>query len=166
MKKNLFYILLSFLIISCSGYEFVYKGDPIVEELKNKTVLVVGGDEIPKITSLLKQKLGKVDNTLYSLSVFVEKTVTPITIDKDGTASKIEIKNVGTYVLKKSEDDCHITNKKIYTKSTYNSATSGYDFGADVSRDDILEKNLKENIDGFFYYITSEFDLLECSDES
>ena len=167
MKKFFFYFLINIFIVNCSGYEFVYKNQhPVIDEMKSKVVLIVSGDESPITTSLLNQKLGKANNSTYLLEVVIKKTITPITINKDGTASKIEIKNIGTYVLKNTDRDCQIVSKKIYTLSTYNSATSGYDFGADVSRDDILRKNLKENIDSFFYYLSAEVGSLGCSDEN
>ena len=161
-----FSISLFFFLWACSGYEFVYSDKPIIKEIKNNASVIVGGSDSTATTQLLKNKLGKVNSKQFLITASVVKKITPITIEKDGSVTKHEIKHVINYIFENIESKCEVFSKEISTTTTYNSSASGFSFASDVGKDETNKQNIKKNIENFLDYIVSNISSLSCENES
>lgn len=166
MVKKFSYIPIFLFILGCSGFEFIYDKSPILEALTSNTVFSVEGDDTQIIKSYLRERLGySKDNNSYIIKTGSKKIETNLVIEKDATASKININHKIDYTLIMAEDNCIILEKNFSTKSTYDSKSSGYNFGTDISKADISQQNIENNIEKFLTFISTNIDILECSNE-
>tara|TARA_B110000438_G_scaffold297848_1_gene344929 strand:- start:2582 stop:3085 length:504 start_codon:yes stop_codon:yes gene_type:complete len=165
LNKNKTPLLFLFLIIfSCSSWEFVYK-DALPNPLKGKTEIFQNTTN-SFAYQYLKQRLDNSQNSNYKLIVsFTKKTANLIT-KKDQTASKIEISYLISYLVKDKKKQCDVYNKKFKTNSYYNSKSSGYSFGTDLSKKNTEESVVKKNIDMFFQDLSNNHQDLNCLNES
>ena len=74
-------------------------------------------------------------------------------VEKDGTASRFDIKIIINYTLKNTNKSCQILSKEITTTSSYDSKSAGYSFGTDLSENKVLTQNIHSNIDEFLVYV-------------
>jgi hypothetical protein len=143
LKKNKYLFLFLFLIIySCSGWEFVYK-DVLPNPLKDKTEIFQNETNSP-VYQYIKQKLGNSKNNNYKLIVSFTKNTSNLVTQKDQTASKIEISYSINYHIKDIKKSCDVYNKDFKTSSYYNSKSSGYSFGTDLSKKNTEELVIKK----------------------
>ena len=166
-KEKLLFICLFVSIAGCSNLEFVYKSSSEVNIINNKTQYSVNGENRVEIIQYLKKSLGALnDEPIYFLSVNSKKSVVASVIDKDSTASKFEIVYDINYNLKNLKEDCLISEKSISTKTSYNTKSSGYSFGTDISEKEALVKNLESNIKIFLNDIALSSSNLNCNNAS
>ena len=154
MKKNFFYILVFIFLSNCAGFEFVYKDAVDVSKLKEKTNISISGDNSEIAYAYIINKIG-LKNSDYSFELLVnsKKTVVAKVVEKDGTASKFDIKIIINYNLINSNNNCQILNKEITTTTSYDSKSAGYSFGTDLSENKVLTQNIHSNIDEFLVYV-------------
>ena len=111
----------------------------------------------------ISNKIDIVNNEAeYSLLLNIIKSSSNIVTESDQTASKIEIEHVINYVLSNVVSECVIAERSISTVSTYDSKSSGYSFGTDLSKKEIERKNIELNLENFINYITNNYDSLDC----
>ena len=165
MIKFLTCVFMLLFFVSCSGYEFVYDKKPKIKEMYEKTEVLVYGDDTPLAVARFNRKVGKVTDRMFLITANIIKTSTPLVIEKDGTVSKQEIKHVVEYKLLNQKKNCLVVERKIITQNSYDKTSSGYNFGADLSKEDIIRKSLVSNIDTFFDLIISSIDIQKCANE-
>ena len=167
LKKIFFYTLLIY-IVGCSDLRFVYDDShKNLKDLFENTLVSISGDDSETIRIYIQGKLGApINRPTYQLIVSSKKEITAAVLDKDATASKIQIKNTSYYSLSNIKKSCVILNKEIETITSYNTKSEGYSFGSDFSENELLEKNLYSNIDMFFDSVILSSINLNCKNEN
>ena len=163
------FILLTFLIsfFGCSNFEFVYDKSPILEAMESQTSYSINGDDPTTIKSYLRSKIGYSDEkAIYIIEINSTKNETLQVIEKDATASKINISHSIDYNLALKKNACTILSKNFFTQSTYDSKSAGYNFGTDISKSDIARQNIINNIEKFLAFVSTNIDTLECKNEN
>ena len=166
--KNINKIILIFVffLCSCSNFDFVYQDNQIQNELTVKEVLV-SGSNADSIKKLLSNKfLSNIESKNYKLSVNSKMETRSVVIANDQTASTIEIKFILDYTLFDYKKNCDVVKERISSLSTYNSRAESYNFGSDLSKEQVSEQVIQDNINKFIYQINAKKDELRCLDES
>jgi len=166
--KNLVVSFFIFIgILGCANFEFVYEKHPILEGLENNTTVSVSGDKSSVVIAEFYKIFGSPSKEKTFVIVAQSKENTrPLVYDTDGTVSKQEITHNILYTLKDARGDCSILTKEISSRTNFDSASSGYDFSSDLSKQQIIEQNIKKNIDSFFEYLISYEKEIACPDEN
>ena len=166
IKRMFFLIPLLVLIISCSGYEFVYNIASF-DKINEKTLFSISGDDKDIIHSYLLSKVGKAgSNPTYILSIVSSGSIEATVIESDATASKFMIKHDLKYKLNNISKKCAVLEKNILTENLYDAKSAGYSFGTDLAEKELYTKNLHSNIDQFINELSINSDYLECKNES
>ena len=162
--KNISKVILFFVFFlsSCSNFDFVYKNNEINNELSISEILITGSsdDVIRKILSnkfLLNEK-----SEGYRLSVNSKAKTKSVVIENDQTASTVEIKYILDYSLFDYKKDCIVIKESISSLSTYNSRAESYDFGSDLSKEQVTEQVIQDNVNKFAYQINTKGGDLGC----
>ena len=162
---NRFIIFFLFFLYSCSNFDFVYKNSEGDSELSIAEILVSGSsDDIIK-KNLSNKFLINNETQNYRLSVNSKVETKSIVIENDQTASTVEIKYILDYNLFDYKKDCVVIKENIISLSTYNSRAESYDFGSDLSEEQVNEQVILDNINKFAYQINSKGKELGCIDE-
>ena len=66
------------------------------------------------------------------------------------------------YELKLIEKNCIIVKKEISNSRKFNSKSGGYNFGSDLSKKEIIESLIEENLRQYLNYISTNYLVLEC----
>ena len=166
MIKRIFLLIpLLVLIISCSGCEFIYNIVGL-DNIKEKTLFSISGDNKDVINSYLLSKIGKAESDpTYALSIVSSGSIEATVIEVDATASKFMIKHDLKYTLNNISKNCIIFEKNILTKILYDAKSAGYSFGTDLAEKELSEENLHSNIDQFLNELSINYDYLECKNE-
>ena len=164
MKRHFLLFLVFFLIlINCSGYEFTYSKDPTIKEIENYTFVRLTGDDNPLAKNKFKKIVGNAKKEIrFIIDADIKRTSTAAVLEKDATASKTDIKDTVSYSLINQVSNCKILSKQITTISTFSSSSSGYSFSTDLSKEEIIKKNILANIDEFVDFIVSFGGGLSC----
>ena len=165
--KNINKCILFFLffIYSCSNFDFVYQNNGTSSELSITEILITGsGDDIIRKTLSNKFLLND-ESGGYRLSVSSKMETKSIVIENDQTASTVEIKYILDYNLFDYKKDCIVFKETLSTLSTYNSRAESYNFGSDLSKEQVTEQVIRDNIDKFTYQINTKGNELECINE-
>ena len=85
-----------------------------------------------------------------------------IVIDNDQTASTVEIKYTLEYVLFDYRKDCVVAKESISSLSTYNSRAESYNFGSDLSKEQVNQEVIRDNINKFAYLLNTKGNTLGC----
>ena len=165
--KNINRFIIFFLIFlySCSNFDFVYKNSGGDNELSIAEIFVSGSsDDIIK-KNLSNKFLINNETQNYRLSVNSKVETKSVVIENDQTASTVEIKYIVDYSLFDYKKDCVVIKESIISLSTYNSRAESYDFGSDLSEEQVAEQVIQDNINKFAYQINSKGKELGCLDE-
>ena len=166
IKRIFFLIPLLVLIISCSGFEFVYNPSVLVINKINKnTLLSISGDNKDIINRYLLSKIGDAgNNPAYALSIVSNNVIEAAVIETDATASKFMIKHDLKYTLNSVKKNCVIFEKTILTNNLYDAKSAGYSFGTDLAEKELSANNLRSNIDQFLNELSINYDYLKCKE--
>ena len=165
IKRIFFLIPLLVLIISCSGFEFVYNSTSF-DKIKEKTLLSISGDNKEIINSYLSSKIGEAgNNPTYVLSIVSNGVIEATVIEIDATASKFMIKHDLKYTLNNMSKNCIVFEKNILTRILYDAKSAGYSFGTDLAEKELSTKNLHSNIDQFLNELSINYNNLKCKNE-
>ena len=166
MIKKLISLIILFFLLGCSGLEFVYNQNIISNHLDNKVIVAINGDDRSEIALEIKRGIKEnKDAAEYLLEINSTKNEKNQAILEDGTASKVVISHSLNYSLKNISNNCIIMEKLIVTSSTFDSKSSGYNFGTDISAKEVKNQNIKENINKFYNYLERDFGQGGCIDE-
>ena len=159
---NKFVLFFVFCLYSCSNFDFVYNNSDTSSELSIDEIFVSGSgnDIIKKILS--NRFLSNKGTGDYKLSVNSKMETKSIVIDNDQTASTIEIKYTLEYILFDYKKDCVVVKENINSLSTYNSRAESYNFGSDLSKEQINQEVITDNINKFAYQINTKGNNLRC----
>ena len=69
-------------------------------------------------------------------------------------------------MFENTSKNCLILEKKIETITSYNTKSAGYSFGSDLSKEELITKNIKSNIDMFFNDISLSNVKYNCNNEN
>ena len=165
--KNINKIVLFFLffLYSCSNFDFVYKNNETTNELSISEILITGSSEDIIRKTLSNKFLLNAESDDYRLSVNSKMETKSIVIENDQTASTIEIKYILNYNLFDYKKDCIVFKEIISSLSTYNSRAESYNFGSDLSKEQVTEQVIQDNINKFAYQINTKGNELRCINE-
>ena len=164
IKRIFFLISLLVLIISCSGFEFVYNIASF-DKIKEKTLFSISGDNKEIINSYLSSKIGRAgSDPAYILSIVSSGSIEATVIEIDATASKFMIKHDLKYTLNNISKNCITFEKKILTKNLFDAKSAGYSFGTDLAEKELSTKNLHSNINQFLNELSINSNL-KCKNE-
>ena len=159
---NKFIIFFLFCLYSCSNFDFVYKNNETSSELTVDEIFVSGSsnDIIKKILST--RFLSDNDAPDYKLSVNSKMETKSVVIENDQTASTVEIKYILEYILFDYKKYCVVIKESISTLSTFNSRAESYNFGSDLSKEQVNQEVIRDNINKFAYQINTKGNNLGC----
>ena len=159
---NKFVLFFIFCLYSCSNFDFVYNKNYLSSELSVSEILVSGSsnDIIKKILS--NKFLSSESAKDYKLSVSSKMDTKSVVIENDQTASTVEIKYTLEYVLFDYKKDCVVIKESISSLSTYNSRAESYNFGSDLSKEQVNQEVIRDNINKFAYQINTQGNNLGC----
>lgn len=169
MKLKIKYltVCLVALIVSCSGWEFALVDTPLIAKIKNNLNHEFAGDNKDIITQELYKLFGKTSkDSKYILKIDSKIVDTPIVIEKDASASKVETRLSIDYQLINAGNGCVIFEKKITSIATYDQRSSGYDFNSDFSKKETIKNNTKQNLNDFVDSLRINLVDLKCPDEN
>ena len=154
--KNINFLCFVLILNSCTNVSPLYKSDKN-KELNNIKVLYVGGRYGVYLKNELDETYGSgfVDpnKKIYYLETSVDTGEDSVqAYNDDGTASRfISVVTVSYKVLDNSK--CVIYSGSNATKASYNSKSSGYDYGNIASKNAAVEKNIEYNVKQFYPHI-------------
>ena len=159
---NKFFLFFIFCLYSCSNFDFVYNNNDTSSELSVAEILVSGSSNniIKKILS--NRFLSSEDVKDYKLSVSSKMDTKSVVIENDQTASTVEIKYTLEYILFDYKKDCVVIKESISSLSTYNSRAESYNFGSDLSKEQVNQEVIRDNINKFVYQIITRGNNLGC----
>ena len=118
-------------------------------------------------SAYLNKKIGKTNiKTKYLLRLNIEEEVKSEIINTTSTATKYKVNHVINYQLILSAKSCLILERSQVTSSNFDSKSSGYSFGSDISKNVTIEKNLQTNIQQFLNYVEKKENEIDCINEN
>ena len=148
IKKYISFVLL-FFVFSCSNIEFVMKENNQLNQLRDKTVLLVPGGTEERFSRELYSFFGKNKGSEYILkTTFLEKKENRI-VKTNQVAEKIDYTLEASYDLFYKTVECKIFSKKIISTFSFTPKSAGYNFGADRSFEKLYTNSVKKNIQRF-----------------
>ena len=159
---NKFVLFFVFCLYSCSNFDFVYNNSDTSSQLSIDEIFVSGSsnDIIKKILS--NRFLSDKGTGDYKLSVNSKMETKSVVIDNDQTASTVEIKYTLEYIVFDYKKDCVVVKENINSLSTYNSRAESYNFGSDLSKEQVNQEVITDNINKFAYQINTKGNNLRC----
>ena len=159
---NKFVLFFVFCLYSCSNFDFVYNNNDTGSKLLVAEIYASGsGNNI--IKKILSNKfLSNEGEENYKLSVNSKMETKSVVIENDQTASTVEIKYILEYVVFDYKKDCVVIKENISSLSTYNSRAESYNFGSDLSKEQVNQEVIKDNINKFAYLINTKGNNLGC----
>ena len=159
---NKFFLFVLFFLYSCSNFDFVYNNNEANSNLSVAEILVSGpGNDI--IKKILSNRFLSTEGTEdYKLSVNSKMDTKSVVIENDQTASTVEIKYTLEYILFDHNKDCVVIKENISSLSTYNSRAESYNFGSDLSKEQVNEEVIRDNINKFANQINTKRNNLGC----
>ena len=159
---NKIFLFFVFCLYSCSNFDFVYNNNDTGSKLLVAEIYVSGsGNNI--IKKILSNKfLSNEGEENYKLSVNSKMETKSVVIENDQTASTVEIKYILEYVVFDYKKDCVVIKENISSLSTYNSRAESYNFGSDLSKEQVNQEVIRDNINKFSYQIKSKGNNLVC----
>ena len=162
---NKFVLFFIFFLYSCSNFDFVYKNDETTSELSITEILITGSSDGIIRRALSNKFLSNEESDGYRLSVNSKMETKSIVIENDQTASTVEIKYILNYNLFDYKKDCIVFKEIVSSLSNYNSRAESYNFGSDLSKEQVVEQVIQDNINKFAYQINTKGGELECINE-
>tara|TARA_Y100000996_G_scaffold98793_1_gene71098 strand:+ start:65 stop:568 length:504 start_codon:yes stop_codon:yes gene_type:complete len=167
MIKKVFTLSLFLLMMSCGGVELVLKGNVWSNNIKDRVMIIMEGREEQKLASELYSLFGN-NITEYEyilITSFSEKKENSI-IKKNQVAQKTNYELEIVYDLFFENKSCKIFNKKITTRFSILSKSSGYNFGADRSFEELYTGSIRQNIQKFIDFVPSDTTCLKNENQT
>ena len=158
MIKKTFALSLFLIIIACGGIEFVLKDN----DIRDKVLILLSGDEDQRFITELYSSFGSnEDEYEYILVTSFSETKENKIIKKNQVAQKTDYSLEINYELFFENRNCKIINKNIITKFSFLSKSSGYNFGADRSFEELYIGSIKQNIQKFIDIVPASITCLK-----
>ena len=149
MIKKVFVYSFLFFVLSCSNVEFLLKDQGQINQLKDKTALLIVGDTEEKFVRSLYSYIGSNKKNEYILKTkFLERKENRI-VKNNQVAEKIEYTLEVDYDLFYKTSECKIFHKRVISKFSFTPKSAGYNFGSDRSFDSLYNSGVDQNINNF-----------------
>ena len=146
MNKGLLLFALCLFFSACSKIEFIYNKNEIQKKLFNKTNVILQGEKIPFVNSVMFAKFGSSNNFIFDLEVYVSEKITKVSIKENQVSSRVDHEITFNYKLKNNNKKCIIFINDQYSKFSFMPKSEGYNFGSDKSLESLYKRNIGNNI--------------------
>jgi len=165
MKNFVLLILQLFVLLGCSNIEFSYN-DELNNQLYNKTDIIITGDEIPFLNSIVLSKFGMSLNGSLGLEINISENKTKVSIKTNQVSTRIDYEIEVNYILRNQSKKCTIFIKKQFSRFSFIPKSEGYNFGSDKFLDNLYIKNIENNIDQFINSLDKQIEKKGCVNEN
>jgi len=149
VTKKIFFLLCLFFLLSCNNIEFVLKQTTPPNHLADNTFTIFNGIKNEEFSQELILLLGNKSDAEFILTTFfVEKKENRL-VKQNQAAEKIDYELIVDYKIFYKNSDCTIFNKKIVTRFSFVPKSFGYNFGTDISLENLYKSSIKKNIQRF-----------------
>jgi len=166
MKNFILLILMLCFLLACSNIEFSYIEDELNNQLYNKTNIIITGDEIPFLNTIVLSKFGISQNEFLDLEINVSEKKTKMVIKTNQVSTRIDYEIVINYILSNQSKKCTILTKKQYSRFSFIPKSEGYNFGSDKFLDNLYIRNIENNIDQFLDSLEKQIEKKKCINEN
>ena len=166
MKNFILLILMLCFLLACSNIEFSYIEDELNNQLYNKTNIIITGDEIPFLNTIVLSKFGISQNELLDLEINISEKKTKMVIKTNQVSTRIDYEIVINYILSNQSKKCTILTKKQYSRFSFIPKSEGYNFGSDKFLDNLYIRNIENNIDQFLDSLEKQIEKKKCINEN
>ncbi len=152
--KLLLIVFCKISLVSCLGLSPLYNNNDanLQKEVMNINVLPVGGRHGVLLKNELIKNLGSNIANNYQYILKTELTISSVqaqAFNSDGTASRFKTSINVNYDLY-DNNNCIILSQNNSTDASYNSKSSGYDFGNISSKSAAISRNIEYNVKLFY----------------
>lgn len=166
MKNFILLILMLCFLLACSNIEFSYIEDELNNQLYNKTNIIITGDEIPFLNTIVLSKFGISQNEFLDLEINISEKKTKMVIKTNQVSTRIDYEIVINYILSNQSKKCTILTKKQYSRFSFIPKSEGYNFGSDKFLDNLYIRNIENNIDQFLNSLEKQIEKKKCINEN
>ena len=166
MKNFILLILMLCFLLACSNIEFSYIEDELNNQLYNKTNIIITGDEIPFLNTIVLSKFGISQNEFLDLEINISEKKTKIVIKTNQVSTRIDYEIVINYILSNQSKKCTVLTKKQYSRFSFIPKSEGYNFGSDKFLDNLYIRNIENNIDQFLDSLEKQIEKKKCINEN
>ena len=166
MKNFILLILMLCFLLACSNIEFSYIEDELNNQLYNKTNIIITGDEIPFLNTIVLSKFGISQNEFLDLEINISEKKTKMVIKTNQVSTRIDYEIVINYILSNQSKKCIILTKKQYSRFSFIPKSEGYNFGSDKFLDNLYIINIENNIDQFLDSLEKQIEKKKCINEN
>lgn len=166
MKNFILLILMLCFLLACSNIEFSYIEDELNNQLYNKTNIIITGDEIPFLNTIVLSKFGISQNEFLDLEINISEKKTKLIIKTNQVSTRIDYEIVINYILSNQSKKCTILTKKQYSRFSFIPKSEGYNFGSDKFLDNLYIRNIENNIDQFLDSLEKQIEKKKCINEN
>jgi len=166
MKNFILLILMLCFLLACSNIEFSYIEDELNNQLYNKTNIIITGDEIPFLNTIVLSKFGISQNEFLDLEINISEKKTKMVIKTNQVSTRIDYEIVINYILSNQSKKCTVLTKKQYSRFSFIPKSEGYNFGSDKFLDNLYIRNIENNIDQFLDSLEKQIEKKKCINEN
>ena len=166
MKNFILLILMLCFLLACSNIEFSYIEDELNNQLYNKTNIIITGDEIPFLNTIVLSKFGISQNEFLDLEINISEKKTKMVIKTNQVSTRIDYEIVINYILSNQSKKCTVLTKKQYSRFSFIPKSEGYNFGSDKFLDNLYIRNIEDNIDQFLDSLEKQIEKKKCINEN
>ncbi len=160
--KNLFYILLFILFVSCSNIDFVYKNNKnLINPLYEKTELNTSGVSLSYINSYLPMFFGENKESEFNLLINIKEKKIKRSVKTNQAISNLRYELRFYYILRSNTKNCVTYEKELLSYFSIIPKSEGYNYGTDASLEKKYELAITDNLNQFVAYL-SGLDLNNC----
>ena len=149
MNKSLLLLAFCLVFSACSKIEFVYKENEVQKNLFNKTNVILRGEKIPFVNSVIFSKFGSPNNASFDLEIYVSEKITNISIKENQVSSRVDHVISFNYRLINKNKKCVVFINDQYSRFSFMPKSEGYNFGSDKSLESLYKRNVEDNVDRF-----------------
>ena len=165
MSKKIIFIFF-FILTSCGGVDFVYKNDVNLNNpIYDKSSLKYSGKDVPAIKRVGPLYFGKNITNEFLLPINIEEDKSKRSVQSNQAVSKLDYSLIFSYVLLNNKEGCVVYKKNIISRFSHEPKSSGYNFGSDQSLEQLYEIAVKNNIQNFIGFVSSE-NITNCLNEN
>lgn len=167
--KKINYILIVFLLSSCSNIDFILSEKSSKTPINNLTIYEIDSSNPEYISGSLIKNFGSLsyeESARFLLRVSAAENIVKTSIDTNQVTSSVQYNIEIVYNLSVLNSHCKNLVKKYEIKFTHYPKSEGYNFGADRALVEVYKNNINKNIVQFKKFIETDSNLTECLNES
>ena len=128
---------------ACSTIDFAYTEDELNNQLYNKTNIIITGDEIPFLNTIVLSKFGTPQNGPLDLEINISEKKTKMAIKTNQVSTRIDHEIEINYILINQSKKCKILTKRQYSRFSFTPKSEGYNFGSDKFLETLYKRNVE-----------------------